>query len=1422
MAENRFNLENQVTFNGSDIGIGGTLLDEELNLTTGINESLDIDLFQNVPGIGVSADGVADLEAGLIPFFKAAGSLIDINFSYPTTVTTNLSLDNTSDELIFDTGLETGQANLAGKGLDAVFEAGIDLLADVDKAGLEDLLIERPFPVSDIGPKDFLVEDQEIRSNLIKFDFVEAFKSGLNLDEAGASLEEGVSYLASDSNNNQDSDDDSSGSDQEDDNDSNNTEDDTNTTTQDLADALKAGTTSDFGFIDFAADAAIDTALGLQNNDDSNDDSDEEEISISDAIDTVTSSNPVTVVLDNIEKLVPGLNIDLNLIPNTIQANDSNASSDELESLEASGRQNLGTAFLDFFEVLTTIGQKATEPTINAISQLANFDEELGPFSASFSAAKLGPDIGLDLQQEFAVNPDNVTALYTLVDPSSQNEILTLEGQVGETLEADLPDSVDFSQENEFELQTDYELNGQASSSFNLVPTLGGQLELIQGSAGALGEEISFGPFVDKDPDFDLAQFEVADFNFNFDDSDVNVEAPEKTNTIKASEIPEVSPEEQDIGPSFTSRNTIQDGSGETAGAIALTLPTFADSENEIPYKLDLSSASVGEATNFNFAYIIDTSGSMGWSNKLGDAQKGYESLTDSLIEQNVANESRFAVIPFDFRANTIGPLTAEKAIDEVNSLSDGGGTNFGPPVVEAIDFFEGLASGTNVGYFLSDGEGSLPSQEQRNTLQDIADVRAFGIGNANQGKLSQIDSDSEVPILENPEQLSAEFESSGFDRNAIERVEISLNDNIIETISAQELKDTSLGLSFNGKLDGLSESSNNEIEAQVIFDDSAGLQDTEVSSVLSDGSQDVTTTDEDGDPVTRLGRLTKEASVEEEGETLIGNNADNVLKGGESDSTLIGGKGNNTFFPGEGDNQVKGSEEGTDTVIYDETRAERGPVNKTGNVVEVGTGTDTLTNVEFIEFADQRVDISGDAVETAPPALRVSDLTVAPDEGSASFELNLSQPVNNAVDIPFETVDGTAKAGIDYEDVSNGTATIPAEEESTTIDVAILDSNRIEPNATFDIQLSDPANATFVGEQNTLSASAEIVNNNAPAELSIDLKNQEVFIDSDSNTAPLDFSIQRSDNLEPKTEVAYEVSVVGQQGTQLDKEIKFAVGQNQIDRSIDLIQDIGIDPNEDTAFTITLAEPSRDATLSAEAAAAGTITVNEDPIVEREIPDQSAEIGESFNFQFPQVTFDDPNGGDLNYSLSEPDTLPEGIDFDATKRTFSGTPQEAGNFDIEVVATDEGGATVSDSFELEVAEVAETALNLVEGTEESDRLAGTEEDDRIVGKESRDLIRGGKGNDIINPGSGRDVIVGQAGEDQFVLKPGNGPNEIRDFTLGEDELALGEELNFADLGISNTRTGTRIAVEESDEVLADLFGIQAENVSEQDFATIA
>jgi VCBS repeat-containing protein len=100
---------------------------------------------------------------------------------------------------------------------------------------------------------------------------------------------------------------------------------------------------------------------------------------------------------------------------------------------------------------------------------------------------------------------------------------------------------------------------------------------------------------------------------------------------------------------------------------------------------------------------------------------------------------------------------------------------------------------------------------------------------------------------------------------------------------------------------------------------------------------------------------------------------------------------------------------------------------------------------------------------------------------------------------------------------------------------------------------------------------------------------------------------------------------------------------------------------------------------------------VNDAPTVANPIPNQTATEDSSFNFQFAPNTFADVDVGDtLTYSaqLAGGGPLPAWLIFNATTRTFSGTPADGdvGTISIEVIATDVAGATVTDTFALVVA----------------------------------------------------------------------------------------------------------------------------------------
>ncbi len=92
---------------------------------------------------------------------------------------------------------------------------------------------------------------------------------------------------------------------------------------------------------------------------------------------------------------------------------------------------------------------------------------------------------------------------------------------------------------------------------------------------------------------------------------------------------------------------------------------------------------------------------------------------------------------------------------------------------------------------------------------------------------------------------------------------------------------------------------------------------------------------------------------------------------------------------------------------------------------------------------------------------------------------------------------------------------------------------------------------------------------------------------------------------------------------------------------------------------------------------------VNDAPTVVNPIADQNSTQNTPFTFTFAANTFDDIDVGDsLSYSISG---LPNGLTFDSSNRTISGTATQSGNFDLVVTATDTAGAKVSDTFTLTV-----------------------------------------------------------------------------------------------------------------------------------------
>jgi Ca2+-binding RTX toxin-like protein len=95
----------------------------------------------------------------------------------------------------------------------------------------------------------------------------------------------------------------------------------------------------------------------------------------------------------------------------------------------------------------------------------------------------------------------------------------------------------------------------------------------------------------------------------------------------------------------------------------------------------------------------------------------------------------------------------------------------------------------------------------------------------------------------------------------------------------------------------------------------------------------------------------------------------------------------------------------------------------------------------------------------------------------------------------------------------------------------------------------------------------------------------------------------------------------------------------------------------------------------------------NRAPVLANAVGDQQAQEDAPFEFTVAGDTFAELDGDALTYSV---DTLPAWLSFDATTRTFSGTPLQAdvGAVGVRLVASDQAGLSAEDTFVITVADV--------------------------------------------------------------------------------------------------------------------------------------
>lgn len=189
---------------------------------------------------------------------------------------------------------------------------------------------------------------------------------------------------------------------------------------------------------------------------------------------------------------------------------------------------------------------------------------------------------------------------------------------------------------------------------------------------------------------------------------------------------------------------------------------------------------------------------------------------------------------------------------------------------------------------------------------------------------------------------------------------------------------------------------------------------------------------------------------------------------------------------------------------------------------------------------------------------------------------------------------------------------------------------------------------------------------------------------------------------------------------------ISVAVAGGAVNGVLDFIGgNLVFTPNANFFGTASFTYQPRDSLSALGLSTTVTVTVNpvnDAPTVANPIANQAFDEDTAVNFTVPANTFADVDNANLTYSaqLSGGGSLPSWLNFNATTRTFSGTPTPLnfnGVLDIEVTASD-GALSVSDVFRLTITPVND-APDAPNGT------ASTDEDTAVTVVAASGLLAG-------------------------------------------------------------------------------------------------
>jgi hypothetical protein len=293
------------------------------------------------------------------------------------------------------------------------------------------------------------------------------------------------------------------------------------------------------------------------------------------------------------------------------------------------------------------------------------------------------------------------------------------------------------------------------------------------------------------------------------------------------------------------------------------------------------------------------------------------------------------------------------------------------------------------------------------------------------------------------------------------------------------------------------------------------------------------------------------------------------------------------TFVPGDTTETFSVAVKGDATFEADETFAVN-LSNPTNATLADAQGTGTITN--------------DDLPPATPPGISINNASVTEgDSGTtdAVFTVTLSNVSLSTVTVDFATVDGAARAGVDYQSRS-GTLTFAPGESSKTISVPVIGETVFEGNETFDVNLSNPKNASITDNQGV----GTIINDDTPAR--VQLSSTSYAVDEANTSEVATITVNRTGDTSQAITVDFATSdssgttpcQTNNNGIASDRcdyatavgTLRFAAGESSKTIQIPLINDAYVEPDE--VFKISIGN-AKGAALGGNSIA--TVTIHSD-----------------------------------------------------------------------------------------------------------------------------------------------------------------------------------------------------------------------------------